>query len=169
MISRFAPAKDQKTVIKAISLLEDSIHLIFVGDGETINICKQYAKDLNVENRVHFLGTRSDIPELIAQCEIGVQSSHWEGFGLTAVEMMAGGLPVIASNVNGLKQVVEDAGLLFETGNAIELKNYINKLLEDKAYYNKISVACKERSIQYSITNMAEKYMLLYNNILKNE
>lgn len=105
MVSRFVPAKDQATVIRALPHIEDpQIFVAFAGDGETLEACKKLADDLGVSGRVVFLGNRDDIPTLIKSSFIGIQSSHWEGFGLTAVEMMAGGLPVIASDVDGLRQ-----------------------------------------------------------------
>lgn len=116
MVARFAPSKDQATIIRALLLLDKDVRVRFVGDGETRPECERLAKELGVEDRVDFMGMQSKIPQLIAESYIGIQSSNWEGFGLTAVEMMACGKPVIATNVDGLKQVVEGTGLLFPVG-----------------------------------------------------
>lgn len=167
MISRFAKSKDHETVIKSLQHIDQSINLILVGEGETLEHCKNLVSKLKLNNRISFLGSRTDIPQLIANSYIGIQSSHWEGFGLTAVEIMASNKPIIASDVNGLKQVVDGAGLLFKCGNEIELAKHINSLLEDKEYYDLITHKCFLRSQKYSIENMANKYYELYKEILK--
>lgn len=68
---------------------------------------------MGVADRTHFLGERSDIDDLWRIADIGVMSSHWEGFGLAAVEGMAHGKPVLASEVSGLADVVRYHELLF--------------------------------------------------------
>lgn len=163
MVSRFAASKDQKTVIRAVALLPKDVHVIFVGTGELIEDCKFEAGRLNVCDRVHFVGNQSNVRFWLAQADIGVQSSNWEGFGLTAVEMMAAGLPVIATNVNGLKQIVEGAGLLFSVGNEKELALHIQKLMTDRSYYNTIALQCTHRATLYDVKITTEKYLNIYN------
>lgn len=165
MVSRFAASKDQMTVIRAMSLLPEDVRLGFVGDGPTIDECKNLVRDLGLENRVVFWGFRSDIPAIISKYYIGVQSSHWEGFGLSVVELMASKRPVVVSDVEGLKQVVVGAGLLFESGNERDLANQILKLLEDNNYYEEIAEKCHDRALCYDIRNMAARYELVYNEI----
>lgn len=162
MISRFVEAKDQATVIKAMGYLDPDITLTLVGDGENLKNCKRLAKSIGVEKRVNFLGIRTDIPELINTSYIGIQSSHWEGFGLTAVELMAAGKPVIASNVDGLKQVVEGAGFIFEKGNYLQLVNIIKTLLHNPEIYTETSIKCSNRATQFDIKQMADKYKKIY-------
>jgi glycosyltransferase involved in cell wall biosynthesis len=120
------------------------------------------AKEIGVDNRVYFLGARSDVANLIAESYIGIQSSNWEGFGLTAVEMMACGKPVIATDVDGLKQVVEWAGELFHKGDKNELAHKVKALLSDKSYYNDMALRCKSRASEYDIRVMADKYLGVY-------
>lgn len=167
MVARFAPSKDQATIIRAMTLLDKDVHLILVGNGETIESCKQLAQELAVNERVHFVGTQSDVPSWIGKADVGIQSSHWEGFGLTAVEMMAGGLPVVASDVEGVKQVVEDAGVLFPHGDYEKLAEEIKKLLYNKDYYEQVKKRCIERSKKYDIKTMVESYMNIYKEILQ--
>ena len=169
MVARFVPAKDQETVIKAMTLLGEDVHLIFVGDGEKIDVCKSMAKDLKVDDRVHFVGTQPDVPRWIGRAEIGIQSSHWEGFGLTAVEMMAGGLPVVASDVEGVKQVVEGAGVLFPHGDYEKLAEIVKKLLSDRSYYEVVKRKCIDRSKMYDINTMVESYMNVYKDVILNK
>lgn len=165
MVSRFATSKDQKTVIRAMQYIDKEATLRFVGDGENKTHCEKLANELGVSDRVQFLGSRSDVAELVASSYIGIQSSNWEGFGLTAVEIMACGKPVIATNVDGLKQVVEGAGEIFTLGNASELAARVNFLLTDKIYYHVMSDRCRQRSKEYDISVMSEKYMKLYKSL----
>lgn len=162
MISRFVDAKDQATVIKSLEYLDSSITLTLVGDGERLDDCKKLAASIGVGDRVCFLGSRSDIAELISSSAIGIQSSNWEGFGLTAVELMAAGKPVIASDVDGLKQIVDGAGLIFHRGNSEELAIHISHLLSNRNYFESISIKCKKRSLLYDIEIMADKYKDIY-------
>lgn len=167
MVSRFVPAKDQATLIKALKFIEDTdIFVAFAGDGELIQDAKKLAEEVGVAERCIFLGSRNDIPELIKSSAIGVQSSHWEGFGLTAVEFMAAGKPVIASSVDGLKQVVEGAGILFSPGDEQQLARIINQLLSDNILYSDISAKCLNRAEKYSLESTAKQYYDAYNNIV---
>lgn len=169
MIARFVPSKDQMTLIKAMQFVNENVKLCLVGSGITFKSCVRLAEDLSLTERIEFLGTRDDIPFIIAGSYIGVQSSHWEGFGLTAVEMMSAGLPVIASDVDGLREIVENYGLIFEHENARDLAEKINSLLSDDSYYKEISQKCMARAQDFSIERMAESYIWVYKDLLKNK
>lgn len=162
MVSRFASSKDQETVIKAMKELDDDVSLRFVGDGENLEHCKKVANDIRVGSRVQFLGARSDVAGLIAESYVGIQSSNWEGFGLTAVEIMACGKPIIATDVNGLKQVVDGAGILFSVGDSLGLAKIINTILNDNSLYESLSVKSKQRAAMYDINNTALQYTSIY-------
>lgn len=167
MVSRFMPAKDQATLIRSIPYIKDKdIKIVFAGDGDTLQYNKSLAIELRVENRCLFLGSRDDVPKLIKGCTIGVQSSHWEGFGLTAVEFMAARKPVIASNVPGLSGVVDGAGCLFTQGNEKELASNINDLLDNQALYDELSSLSLKRAAQYDIGIMAQQYNDLYHTLV---
>jgi glycosyltransferase involved in cell wall biosynthesis len=162
MVSRFCDAKDQKTVINALKKLPNNVHLLLVGEGDLKESCEMYTKDIGLENRVSFLGFRNDVPELLKASDIIVLSSHWEGLSLASVEGLASGKPFIASNVDGLKQVVDGAGILFEHENDLDLALKLNKLLSDQEYYKKVAVRCKQRSENYNIEEMTNSYINVY-------
>ena len=162
MVSRFASSKDQETVIRAMKQLNEDVTLRFVGDGENLEHCKQVAHEIGVENRVQFLGARSDVAELIAESYIGIQSSNWEGFGLTAVEIMACGKPIVATSVNGLKQVVEGAGFLFEVGDCKTLSKIVVDLIDNKNQYDSMAEKSIKRAEEYNIEKTANKYIKTY-------
>lgn len=165
-VARFSEQKDQDTVIRSLKYLPDSYHVVFAGDGVRRKECEDLTRHENVKNRTHFLGMRNDVPRILKTADIIVMSSHWEGFGLAAVEGMAAGKPVVASNVPGLAEVVKGAGLLFEKGNAAELAAEIKKLTDDPAYYDKARNKCIERARSYDIHIMKDQYDSVYHNIL---
>ncbi len=169
MVGRFSQAKDQPTVIRAIKDLPKNVHLLLIGEGELIKKNKDLAKELGVSDRVHFLGFRSDIDRIFKTSDIIVLSSNWEGFGLVAIEGMAASKPVIASNVSGLKDIVDGAGILFEKGNNKELSEIIQNLLSNDSEYERISRLCFERSKMFDINKMVSEHEKLYKNLLTNK
>ena len=165
MVAGFRDQKDQETIIRAMKYLSIDVELWLIGDGERRPIIEQCIKDNNLSDRVRLLGVRSDIPSLLKAADIVVQSSHWEGFGLAAVEGMAAGKPVIASDVEGLAQVVEGAGLLFPRGEEAVLAEIINHLLTDNEYYHHVAKKCRERAQMYDIQKMVNSYSKLYKSL----
>lgn len=168
-IAGFRIEKDQKTVIRAMTYLENNVKLVLVGDGALRNECEKLVKELFLQDRVLFLGVRTDIAGLLKTATVSVVSSHWEGFGLAAVEGMAVGKPVVVSNVEGLSNVVNGSGLLFEKGNERELAKIISELLLNEDYYNSVGKACFERAKQYDITYMVDKQINLYSKLLSDD
>lgn len=114
MAARFSYQKDQETLIKAFQNLPSNFKLLFAGDGENLMNCKKLVKELNLENKIIFLGSRSDIYSIIKMSDINILSSRYEGFGLSIVEAMALSKPVIGTNVDGMNKVIEGAGLLLK-------------------------------------------------------
>lgn len=161
-VAGFRDQKDQDTVIKAVAQLPENYHLFLVGDGPRRRICEEMARELNVEERIRFLGLRGDIPELLKSADIVVMSSHWEGFGLAAVEGMAAGKPVIASDVAGLAEIVRDYGLLFKTGDAHTLSLLIEQLSQDAGWYEEVASRCAMRARHFDLKKMVKEYGQLY-------
>lgn len=161
MVAGFRAQKDQDTLIKTVKQLPQEYKLLLVGDGERRDILENLINELNIKDRVTLLGVRSDVYSLLKMSDVAVLSSNWEGFGLAAAEAMACGIPVLASNVDGLAQVVENGGILFEKGNIEDLKSKILKL-NDTLYYKEIVKSGIEKSQQYEIHTMVEKLLDLY-------
>ncbi len=156
MVSRFVVQKDQQTLIKAIPYVDDKeVLFFFVGEGPTMDECKALAEKKDVSDRCVFLGARDDVPELIAGSIMGVQSSKIEGFGLTAVEFMAAGKPVIGSDVPGLVNVVGDEERIFKAGDHKKLAEKINMVLKNPTP-NKTDISA------YDIEHTARRYRDLY-------
>lgn len=166
MVGRFAKQKDQATIIKAVSKLPNNVHLLLIGEGYLKKENELLAQDINVDNRVHFLGFRDDVNRILKTVNIVILSSHWEGFGLVAVEGMAAAKPVIASEVPGLSEVVKEAGYLFSRGNSDELSQIILKLITNKNLYDNSSALCLKRADCFSIHKMANLYIEEYNQLM---
>ncbi|TKH01020.1 glycosyltransferase family 4 protein, partial [Peribacillus simplex] len=162
MVGRFSKQKDQATLIKAMKSLSKDVHLLLIGEGPLKAQNEFLAKEIGLERRIHFLGFRNDVDRIYKTSDIVILSSKWEGFGLAAVEGMATGKPVIASDVTGLKEVVEGAGVLFKKGDSLDLAENINNLLINAEEYSKVSDKCLKRASNYNIEKMVEGYMNLY-------
>ena len=167
MVAAFRPQKDQDTLIKALSLLPtDKFVLWLVGDGVRREQLEMLVVENGLTNVVKFWGIRQDIPNILRSSDITVMSSHYEGFGLTSVEGMASGKPFIASDVDGLREVVEGAGFLFKHGDHKQLSNIILELTQNADLYNNVAEKCLHRARQYDISKMVDGYMSVYQNLL---
>jgi len=164
-VASFRNQKDQDTVIRALPHMNPQVKLLFVGDGPRNKVCQELVHELDLTNRVSFLGLRDNVNEIYGLADIVVMSSHYEGFGRAAVEGMAARKPVIASNVAGLSEIVKNHGLLFTSGNSLELSKLVNELLSDKELYNEIAVKCFERALEFDIIRMIDSYEYVYKSL----
>ena len=165
-VSSFRSQKDQETLIKSLQYLPRNINLLLVGEGPEKHKHEIIVSKLKLQNRVFFLGARIDIPNLIKASDVVVLSTNYEGFGLAIVEGMAAGNPCIGSDVDGLREVLKNGGLLFKKGDYFELSEIIRKLLDSKDYYNKISLNCQKKSNSYDINKMVDSYINVYKEII---
>jgi glycosyltransferase involved in cell wall biosynthesis len=162
MVASFSKQKDHYTLIKAMSILDKNYTLSLVGEGKNSTKIKTLVKTLNLDERVHFLGFRNDIAHLYRNHDIFVLSSHWEGFGLVVVEAMASGLPVIASNVEGVNEIVKNNGLLFHPKDAKELANHIKNISKDEKLRNNIIKKGLERAKDFDIKTLVTNSLTMY-------
>lgn len=161
MIAGFREQKDQDTVIKAMKKLPKNYKLLLVGDGKRRAELELLIREFSLQDRVMLLGVRTDAYALLKMSDISIMSSHWEGFGLAAVEAMACGRPVIASRVPGLSDVVDNAGLLFEKGNINDLRSQILSLQDQKNYEFYQSAGLK-RAQDFKLETMVNKLISVY-------
>lgn len=161
MVGRFSEQKDHKTLIKSMKNLEKNYKLILLGGGKHIEEDKLIT-ELELEKNIYFLGYRYDAAEIIKACDISVLSSNWEGFGLAAAESMALGIPTIGSDVEGLKEVLENGGLTFPKGDSEELSRIILSLIKNKKRYIEISELGIKKSKIYSLDNFMKQYLKIY-------
>lgn len=165
MVARFIYPKRQDTLVEAISFLPENFHAVFVGgnsnDDGLIKV-QSLAKKLNVIDRCHFLYIRSDVHRILKTSDVIAMSSEYEGLSLSSIEGMASGRPFVASNVNGLREIVKGVGTLFECGNAKELSDLILRLYFDSQYYNSIVEKCLEKADEYDINIVTDRYIEEY-------
>ena len=165
MIAGFRWEKDQPTIIKALKYLPANFHLFLVGDGARRSELEKLAEMENVSDRVHFLGLRSDVPELLHAADYVIMSSHFEGLSLSSVEGMCVGKPFLASDVDGLREVVKGAGILFPHEDSKALANEILRLESNPDLYKSVAESCRERASQFDISKMVDGYLKVYNSI----
>lgn len=162
MVAGFRLQKDQPTLIKAYKHLPENHHLILVGDGERRSEFETLIKELDLQDNVHLLGLRTDIPELLKAAKVVVMSSHYEGLSLSNIEGMSSGNPFVASDVDGLREITSGYGVLFPHEDDKALADAILKLSTDKEYRQSVIEKCQQRAKQYDISNMANAYLKVY-------
>jgi glycosyltransferase involved in cell wall biosynthesis len=164
-VSSFRYPKDQMTLVKALSHLEESVALLLLGTGPTLESVKDEVIRLGLESRVKFLGNRMDVDRLLKTADVVILSSHYEGLSLSSLEGMASGRPFVATDAPGLSDTVAGAGLLFKPSDDRELAQIIQKLLSDRRFYQQTADACQARAAQYDIRQTVKQYIHLFNEI----
>lgn len=135
-VGRFQPQKDHAMLIDAFQKVVEVVadcKLVLVGDGELRETITEKVKSMGLANNVEFLGVRRDIPDILANNNCFVLGSRWELHPITILEAMRAGLPVIASDVGGIADTVDDGntGLLIEAENTESLANAMIKLAKN--------------------------------------
>jgi glycosyltransferase involved in cell wall biosynthesis len=136
VIARLWPVKGLDFLLVAFALLVASVNnvqLWFVGDGPERENLKFRSEQLGIASNVVFLGMQEKIPPILSQAQIGVLSSSYEGLPNAIIEYMASGLPVVATDVGGVSELVQDGltGYLVPPGNAHLLAEKILYLLNN--------------------------------------
>lgn len=167
MVAGFRYQKDQDTLIKAFQYLPiGQYELWLVGDGERRSVLEDLVSLLELQENVRFWGIRSDIPVILKSSDIIVMSSHFEGLSLSSIEGMAVDRPFIASDVDGLHEITENAGILFPHGDAEALADIILRLKEEPSYYRQIADQCMRRASEYDIRKTIDLYLQLYQSLI---
>ena len=145
--ARLHAQKGINYLLEAAKLVPDALFVI-AGDGPDRADLQRHAKRIGVEEQVQFLGYREDIPQLLSSCDLFVLPSVYEPLGLSVLEAMAAGKPVIATAVGGLKESVIDGvtGLLVPAKNPERLAGAIRHLLCDRELANRFGEAGKARA-----------------------
>lgn len=134
-VGRLEPQKGMADLLDAMAILHQKfpqLVLLIAGRGSLESELKDKIVDLNLQNCVRMLGVRDDVPRLLAASDIFVNSSHWEGMPISVLEAMAARLPVVATRVGDVPNIVNtQTGLLVEPHRPQELADAIRTLLED--------------------------------------
>jgi len=169
-VGRLVKQKGFAILIEALGLMENkNFDCTIVGAGYLKDELQQKITSLGLDNKIHLVGLRNDIPEFLKTLDIFVLPSLWEGLGIAALEAGASGLSVIASKVDGLPEIIDDQvnGLLFKAGDANDLKDKINYLLENKELARTFGKhLAKKVNEQFDVVNMVRQYELVYKSLL---
>lgn len=158
-------------IIRAVSACRscgEDVALVVCGDGEQRPELERLASELGIRRVVQFLGTRGDVPEVLAACDVFAHAAPFEPFGIVAIEAMATGLPVIVPNSGGIREAVEDGktGLLYPPLNHLELSRNITLLHRDRAQRERIGRQARHAVEQkFSVTQYIAKLYRMYERV----
>lgn len=173
MASRFARQKDHGTLIKAMGFLQDRnlptrLSLAGLGKAHLIRQSGKLVQQAGLADRVDFLGHVDHLPQLLAQHQVFVLSTHYEGMPLALIEAMAMGCACIATDVVGVREVIDHGrtGLLVPEGDALALADAMALLLSSPAMAEKLGQAARQMVMDnFNLDTMNERYSLLLNHL----
>ncbi len=169
-VSRLVDGKNHNTIIHAAELVKidqvGNFDIAFIGDGPNRESLELLTQKFNVTEEIIYMGERSDVIDILGQFDFGIFASESEGFSLALVEMMAAGLPIIASNATTILEmgINDDNSLLFETLNARDLSDKIITFIKDNELRTKLSANSILFASEFSIENMIIQIQNCYKN-----
>lgn len=166
-VARLMPQKNHAGLIRAFGLLAQrlpQLTLLLVGDGPLRPALEEQVRQAGLHGRVRFLGASDDVPSLLAAADAFVLSSHFEGNPLSVMEALAAGLPVVASAVGGVPELITDGenGLLAAPGDDAGLAWAVERLVSEKGLAQRLGRAASARSERYGLEAMVRAYEGLY-------
>jgi glycosyltransferase involved in cell wall biosynthesis len=169
-VGRLKYPKDGAALLRAAALLgERAFELELVGDGPDLAELQALHGELGLDGRVRFAGGRDDVPDLLARSAVFVLSSRSEGLPISVLEAMAAGLPVVASDVGGLREQVVDGetGYLVPAGDPQALADALARLLDDPGLRRRLGDAGRARAEElFDLPAFREAHLRLYRSLL---
>ncbi len=167
VISVLRPQKALSVLLDAFSGVLDALpdaHLAIAGDGRCRNELERQTRELGLAERVHFLGERRDVDSILRTADVAAMSSDFEGTPLVAYECVANRIPLVATAVGGLPDIIKDGrtGLLVPPRDPAALANALISLLTDPARRDRIAAAAAERWDEFTIEVAARRFATLY-------
>lgn len=171
-IAALHPRKGLKYLLMALRKIieqKNSTKLVIIGEGPEKKELEKLAQKLKISTNVRFLGHQESIPRILKSSEIFVLPSIKEAFGLVLLEAMAAQLPIVATNVGGIPEIIEDRknGLLAEPKDSDALAERILTLLNNKPLRDKLAFLGHHKVKQFDVTAMVEKTKKVYAEILR--
>jgi glycosyltransferase involved in cell wall biosynthesis len=172
-VGRLVPVKGIEYLLKSAKILGEKfpdLRLLIVGDGPAKNQLQELAKKLGINSSVIFTGHRDDVLNLVSCLDVFVLPSLSEGIPMALLEAMAVGVPVVASNVGGIPEVLEDGktGILIPARDEKIMANVCQNLLEHKETRELLAIKAKKVvEERFSAAAMAEKVAQIYRSLVK--
>jgi glycosyltransferase involved in cell wall biosynthesis len=173
MVARLARQKDHPTLLRALAGLRDHPwELDLVGEGPLSAQLEALAVSLGIRERVHFLGQRLDVVRILAEAQVSLLVTNWEGFPLSILEAMRAALPVVASAVGGVGESVREGktGFLVPSGQVQPLRDRIEQLLTDSDL--RVRLGAQGRAVyeqHFTLDHTVSKTLAVYRDVLKRE
>ena len=146
------------------------MHLLVVGDGDLRDTLRARVEAAGLSSRVHFLGGRRDLGDLLSAIDMFVLPSLWEGLPLSLVLAMGAGVPVVSTTVGGVPEVVEDGrtGLLVPPGDAAALGVAVARLVTDPALGRRLADAARAEVLpKFGVDDYVASVAGLYDRLLR--
>jgi len=174
LVGRLWPQKGVKDAIWAADLLKrvrDDVHLLILGDGPQRDVLRRYRDLIEIRDKVHFLGHRDDVPRLMPHFDVLWNASAYEGQSNAIMEAMALGVPVVASDIPGNRDLVVPGatGYLVPAGRRgrAELARHTKDILDDAGLASRLGDAARRRIVaEFSVEAMIGRYVALYRELL---
>ncbi len=171
MVGKLAPTKDHSTAIRAMSQLIKfgiNAHLSIAGDGGLLESLEKWIVDSNLQENVSLLGLRKDIPDLMRAADIFWITSLHEGLPLVLLEAMAVGVPVVATDAPGIREIVDKSLVrLVPVSDDLALAKETRVLLDHYDQMGEMETKIREFVVDgYSVQRMADEYMRIYEKLL---
>jgi glycosyltransferase involved in cell wall biosynthesis len=171
-VARFAAQKNHTLLLKAFAqgpASDPMAHLVLVGEGVLREQLEEQTHQLGLARQVHFLGVRTDIPDLLGAMDVFALSSDYEGNPLSVMEAMAAGLPIVATAVGGVPNLLENGreGFIVQPGNVQDLSNAISCILQNRELRQSLGRAAAQRAREnFDVSAMVQAYEEMYENLL---
>lgn len=170
---RLITQKAHDVLIRAVELANrrtgaQPMELVIAGEGKLERELRSLVDDLGVDQHVHFVGLldRKTLYCLFDQLDVYAMPSRWEGFSGAAIEAMSTGTPCVFSSIREFTDDYDNAALFHPVDDPEELAKLLLELKEDEDLRVQYAAAARERSLQYSIQNIANSYANLYSQIV---
>lgn len=170
-ISNFRKVKRIQDIIKIHAIINKTVptKLILIGDGPERSGMERLARECGVEDSTYFLGKIKETEKALCSADLYFMTSQSESFGVSALEAMAAGVPVISSNTGGIPEVniQGETGYLSEVGDVDEMASNAIKLLQDDALYQSFSKAAFKNAMRFNISSILPDYENLYYKLME--